>query len=38
MINEDSFIAQTNMRDSSRPGKPANLYTLQSPPENTGDF
>ena len=32
MINEDSFIHQTNMRDSSRPGKPANLYTLQSPP------
>ena len=37
MINEDSFIAQTNMRDSSRPGKPANLYTLQAPPENTGE-
>ena len=34
MINEDSFIAQTNMRDSSRPGKPANLYTLQSPPSD----
>jgi ADP-ribose pyrophosphatase YjhB (NUDIX family) len=32
MINEDSFITPTNMRDSSRPGKPANLYTLQSPP------
>ena len=32
MINEDSFISPTNMRDSSRPGKPANLYTLQSPP------
>lgn len=37
MINEDSFIAQTNMRDSSRPGKPANLYTLQSPPRETTD-
>jgi ADP-ribose pyrophosphatase YjhB (NUDIX family) len=32
MVNEDSFITPTNMRDSSRPGKPANLYTLQSPP------
>ena len=32
MINEDSFITPTNMRDSSRPGKPANLYELQSPP------
>lgn len=37
MINEDSFIAQTNMRDSSRPGKPANLYTLQSPPSEHTD-
>ena len=34
MINEDSFITPTNMRDSSRPGKPANLYTLQSPPSD----
>jgi 8-oxo-dGTP diphosphatase len=34
MINDESFIAQTNMRDSSRPGKPANLYTLQSPPSD----
>jgi ADP-ribose pyrophosphatase YjhB (NUDIX family) len=33
MTSADSFVEQTNMRDSSRPGKPANLYTLQSPPE-----
>lgn len=32
MTSEDSFLSQTNRRDSSRPGKPANLYTLQSPP------
>jgi ADP-ribose pyrophosphatase YjhB (NUDIX family) len=39
MINDEySFLTPTNMRDSSRPGKPANLYTLQSPPnENTND-
>jgi len=38
MVNEDSFITPTNLRDSSRPGKPANLYTLQSPPnENTNE-
>lgn len=34
MTSEDSFLSQTNMRDSSRPGKPANLYTLQSPPSD----
>ena len=35
MTSADSFVEQTNMRDSSRPGKPANLYTLQVPPEVT---
>jgi ADP-ribose pyrophosphatase YjhB (NUDIX family) len=37
MINDASFISPTNKRDSSRPGKPANLYTLQVPPNEFTD-
>lgn len=33
VTNDKSYLRQTNQRDNSRPGKPANLYTLQSPPK-----
>lgn len=35
MINEGSFLTPTDLRDSSRPGKPATLYRLTSPPMNS---
>jgi hypothetical protein len=35
MVNEESFLTPTELRDSSRPGKPATLYRLSSPPSNS---
>jgi hypothetical protein len=32
MTGENSFLRATNNKDGSRPGKPANLYSLQVPP------
>jgi hypothetical protein len=32
MTSETSYLRPTNNKDGSRPGKPANLYSLQVPP------
>jgi len=36
MTNEKSYLKPLDITDSSRPGKPAILYTLEAPPEMTG--
>jgi ADP-ribose pyrophosphatase YjhB (NUDIX family) len=37
MLSESSFIVETNKQDSSRQGKPAQLYTLGAELENTNE-
>ncbi len=37
MTGENSYLRPTNNKDGSRPGKPANLYSLQVPPAD-GDL
>jgi ADP-ribose pyrophosphatase YjhB (NUDIX family) len=32
MTGDNSYLKPTNNKDGSRPGKPANLYSLQAPP------
>ncbi len=36
MTSETSYLRPTNNKDGSRPGKPANLYSLQVPPASDG--
>lgn len=38
MTGENSFLRATNNKDGSRPGKPANLYSLQAPPPADGSL
>ena len=34
MMSESSYLRKSEVRDQSRPGKPANLYSLAAPPED----
>jgi len=37
MTSETSYLRPTNNKDGSRPGKPANLYSLQVPPASDSE-
>jgi len=37
MVAPESYLVKSAARDQSRPGKPANLYSLAAPPDGDGD-